>query len=332
VSAATVLVPEAELRQLVQLAMARAGVDSLTAEAIAHSIVSAERDGTPSHGLLRVTGYLASIKSGWVDASARMTVRDVAPGVVVVDANNGFSQGALVRGRGVALQKCQTSGVSILALHNAHHFGALWPDAEWFAEQGVLCMAFVNSRSRIVAPGAAQKVLGTNPMALAAPAQPHPIVWDQASSVMAHGDVILAAREGRHLDLGVAVDAQGHATIDPHAVLNGGGLLPFGAHKGFMIALLVEILAAAVTGSRFGFEDTSVNYPGAQTSNGGQLFILVDATKIAGPQFEQRLALLLEHLREAGSSRMPGDRRQANRVAARAEGIRVRQADLEQLR
>jgi delta1-piperideine-2-carboxylate reductase len=169
-------------------------------------------------------------------------------------------------------------------------------------------------------------------MALAVPALPRPIVWDQASSVVAHGDVILAAREGRELDLGVAVDAEGQATTDPDAVLNGGGLLPFGGHKGFMIALLVEIMAAAVTGSRFGFEDTSIDYPGAQTSNGGQLFILVDAEKIAGPQFKQRLGLLLENIREAGSSRMPGDRRHANRAMARAQGIQVREADLEQVR
>jgi delta1-piperideine-2-carboxylate reductase len=211
-----------------------------------------------------------------------------------------------------------------MAIRNSHHFGCLWADVEAFAEVGLVALTFVNSRSRIVAPGARTKVLGTNPMAFAAPRRSGPpLVWDQASSVMAHGDVLIAAREGRRLPPGCGVDRHGTPTNDPAAVIDGGALLPFAAHKGMLIAMLVEILAAAVTGGRFGFEDESMHYPGAQTSNAGQLIILLDPVRMGADDFEARIDSLLEAIMDAGTERLPGQRRFEQRRKAQESGISV---------
>jgi delta1-piperideine-2-carboxylate reductase len=251
-----------------------------------------------------------------------MTVSEPAPAVVRIDAGNGFAQGALARGRELAMHKARECGLCAISIHNSHHFGSLWPDVEPFAQAGLVALAFVHSRARIVAPGANRPVLGTNPMAFALPRKGHlPVVWDQASSVIAHGDVILAAEKGHTLPPGAGVDRHGQATCDPHAVLDQGALTPFAGHKGFLIALLVEALAAAMTGSRFGFEDTSARVPGAVTSNAGQFLLLIDPQRAGADDFSARIEQLLEALVSSGSTRLPGDRRHANRVRALEQGI-----------
>lgn len=329
----TTRLSEAELTRLVAGLLGAHGVEPLTADALARVIVAAERDGTLSHGLARLPGYLSSLKSGWVDGAARMTVTDKAAAVVHVDAANGFAQGALARAAELAIAKARAAGVCVVGIHDSHHFGSLWPDVEPFAERGLVCMAFVNSRSRIVAPGARRPVLGTNPVAFAFPRKDGaPIVWDLASSVMAHGDVILAAKHGHQLPAGAGVDRDAQPTQDPRKVLDGGALVPFAGHKGFAIALMAEVMVAGLTGSRFGFEDGSGQYPGAVTSNAGQTLVLIDPNRTGGGDFIGRVELLIGELREAGTERLPADRRYRNRAAAAAEGIAVDRAMLDLLK
>lgn len=331
--ATTTRLPETELRRLVAKLLGGHGVDELTADALSRVIVSAERDGTLSHGLARLPGYISSLKSGWVDGAARMTVTDKAAAVVHVDAANGFAQGALARAAELAIAKARSAGLCLVGIHDSHHFGSLWPDVEPFAERGLVCMAFVNSRSRIVAPGARRPVLGTNPVAFAFPRRDAPpVVWDLASSVMAHGDVILAARNGHKLPAGAGVDRDGRPTDDPQKVLDGGALVPFAGHKGFAIALMAEVMVAGLTGSRFGFEDESARYPGAVTSNAGQTLVLVDPNRTGGGDFIGRIEELIADLRGAGTERLPADRRYRNRAIAAAQGIAVAPAMLDLLR
>ncbi|CAN7494625.1 Ldh family oxidoreductase [Variovorax sp. LjRoot130] len=325
-------VSEAELVDLISRVLQRAGVIDSTAHAVALTVAAAERDGAHSHGVIRLEGYLGSISSGWVDGQAVVSVRDQAPSVVHADAANGFAQGALQAARSMLVSKARSQGIASLVISNSHHFGCLWPDVEPFAESGLVAMSFVNSRSRMVAPGAQRKVLGTNPMAFAAPrANLPPLVWDQASSVMAHGDVIIAAQKGVRLPPNTGVDRDGNATDDPTAVLDGGALLPFASHKGLLIALLVEVLAAGLTGSRFGFEDESASFPGAQTSNAGQLVIALDPLRMGASHFRERLDELLSVLLQAGTRRLPGQRRYEQRESSRREGIKLARGRYEEL-
>lgn len=319
-------VPEQELLRLVRELLQANGVEPLTADAVARTIVAAERDGTHSHGLARIPGYLSSLGSGWVDGGAQMTVEDRAPGVVFVDANNGFAQGAVARSRDLAIGKARRNGIAIVCIHDSHNFASLWPDLEPFARAGLLALGFVHSRSRIVAPGSRKPVLGTNPIAVAVPREgAPPIVWDMAASPMAHGDVILAAKSGKPLPPGVGVDRDGQPTTDAQAVLDGGAMLPYAGHKGFLAALLVEVMAAALTGSRFGFEDTSGRIPGAVTSNAGETILLVNPGSTTD-DFAARIELLVGALAEAGVDRLPADRRYANREKAAREGIAIPEA------
>ena len=322
----------AELQALLEKVFVQHGVSSANAGIVAATIVAAERDGSRSHGLQRLAGYLSSLKSGWVDGKAEPVVKEAAPGLLQVDACNGFAQIALAKASGRLRAMAERQGTAAMATANSHHFAALWPDVEPFAADGYIVISAIHSRARIVAWGGRRKVLGTNPMAFGCPRKGKPpIVWDQASSIMSQGDVLLASSAKKQLPPDVGVDATGKATTDPDAVLDGGALLPFGNAKGGSIAFMIEILSAALTGARFGFEDTSAQLKGALTSNAGQFLLLIDPKRIGGDQFVDRVELLIGHLLAAGTERMPGDHRYARRIVSDREGVQISDGDYNML-
>lgn len=119
------------------------------------------------------------------------------------------------------MEKARSAGIAVLAIHNSHHFAALWPDVEPFAEEGLVALSVVNSMTCVVPHGARKPLFGTNPIAFAAPCAGHaPIVFDMATSAIAHGDVQIAARKGEQLPEGMGVDRDGQPTCDPQAILD----------------------------------------------------------------------------------------------------------------
>jgi delta1-piperideine-2-carboxylate reductase len=318
------------LTGLVRDAFLNQGVSPGNAAIMAETVVFAERDGAAGHGLFRLPGYVSTLKSGWVDGTAEPQLELAQRASVVrVDARNGFAQPALRKSAEAAMSVAVETGVAIISIRGSHHFGALWLDVEPFARAGLVALAFVNSVARVVPFGGRKPVFGTNPMAFAAPrGLGDPLVFDQSSSAMAFGDVKLAAIGGRPLPEGAAVDAAGRPTTDAAAALAGGALLPFGNHKGSSIALMIELLAAGLTGGRFSFEVDFLQYPGAQTPCTGELVLLIDPQKTGGVDFASRAETLIARVHDGGQERMPGDRRYANRRAALQRGIPVEQAVL----
>jgi delta1-piperideine-2-carboxylate reductase len=319
---AVVRVPFAELQALLQAILQRHGCSAAVAAVLAHNCASAQRDGAHSHGVFRIPGYVSTLASGWVDGQVEPVVSDVATGYVRVDARGGFAQPALAAARALLVAKARAAGIAVLAIHNSHHFAALWPDVEPFAEEGLVALSVVNSMTCVVPHGARKPLFGTNPIAFAAPcAGLDPIVFDMATSAMAHGDVQIAARAGQCLPEGMGVDASGKPTTDPQAILEGGALLPFGGHKGSALSMMVELLAAALTGGHFSWEFDWSGHPGAKTPWTGQLLIVIDPSKAEGERFAQRSRELVAQMQAVGLSRMPGERRYREREVAGREGV-----------
>jgi delta1-piperideine-2-carboxylate reductase len=297
------------------------GCSDTVADALAANCASATRDGSKSHGLFRMAGYVSTLRSGWVDGRAEPVVEDVAPGFVRVDARNGFTLPAHAAARSLLEEKARQNGIAILAIRDSHHLGALYLDIEPYAQAGFVALSVINSMAVVVHPGGNKPVYGTNPVAFAAPrGEGAPLVFDMATSTMAHGDVRVAAREGRSVPEGVGVDAKGSPTTDPSAILEGGALLAFGGHKGTAIALMVELLCAALVGGQFSFEVDWSAYPGAQTPRTGQTIILIDPTRASAPlaPFADRVELLVQSILGSGDVRLPGEKRLACRRAAEA--------------
>jgi delta1-piperideine-2-carboxylate reductase len=321
-----------DLVALLERIFLRNGVSPNNASILAFNCASCERDGSHSHGIFRIPGYVSSLKSGWVDGAAVPEVEDCGPAYIRVNANNGFAQPALLSARELLVEKVRQNGVAVLALRGSHHFSALWPDVEPFADEGLVAISVVNSMTCVVPHGGKKALFGTNPIAFAAPREgAPPLVFDQASSAMANGDVQIAAREGRQLPPGMGVDKNGEPTTDPSAILNGGALLPFGGHKGNAIALMVEILAAALTGGNFSNEFDWSGHPGAQTPYTGQMFIVIDPERGGNSAFQHRVATICDLTLEAGQERLPGERRHLARSRAVKNGIPLNAANLKML-
>lgn len=308
--------PFEEVVALLKKILRKHGYSEAVSSILAANCAAAQRDGSTSHGVFRIPNYVSTIQSGYVSGTVEPRVEDVAPGFIRADSGNGFAQVALARARSLLEQKAKANGIAILAIRNSHHLGALYLDIEDFAEKGFIALAFVNSMAVVAPPEAHSPVYGTNPMAFAAPREgAAPLVFDQASSSMAHGDLQVARREGRRLPSGCAIDSKGIETTDPAQALEGGALLTFGGHKGASIALMVELLCAALVGADFSYEVDWSTTPGAKSARTGQTIILIDPnTGGAGlAPFPMRVNDLVSALRAAGQRRIPGDRRLARR-------------------
>jgi delta1-piperideine-2-carboxylate reductase len=301
-----------------------AGAAPWVAQILARNCAACERDGTHSHGVFRMAGYLATIKSGWVDARAEPVMEQVGPSFLRVDARNGFAQPAMSRAHQTAVEMLRETGLVVVAMRESHHFSALWPDVEPWAEQGCVALTLVTGGTIVMPFGTKGRLLGTNPIGFAAPVEGQPpLVFDFATARMSQGDVRLAEMAGRLLPPDTGLDRHGHATDDPSAVLAGGGILPFGGHKGAALSLMVEVLASAFTGGAFAHEMDWSTHPGAETPRTGQFLLVADPGRGQGAGFARRMAGLMDMLREAGASRLPGQHRHQLRAAAERDGIPV---------
>lgn len=307
-------------------------VPANAAQLLAQRIAMAERDGTLSHGLMRLPDYLASIRAGWVTPDAQPQVLPQPSPFVQVEGNNGFTQVAAEQAQPAMLERLRQYGIALVSIRNAHHIGALWTDLESYAERGLVAFNFVNSRPRMAIYGSSRKLLGTNACAFAFPDGNGGVLgWDQASSVMSLGEVKQHALRGQPLPKGVGLDSTGNATTDARAVLQGGTVLPFGAHKGAGIALMVEIMAAALTGANFGYEDQSAAYPGAASSNAGQTLLVIDPAFSSTTPFAARIKGLIAHLHTDAELRLPGERRQQQRLQHEQNGFTLSEANVAML-
>lgn len=325
-------IPFDELVGLLATIFRRHGCSDHVATLLAENMAGAERDGAHSHGVFRVAGNLGSLDSLWVDGKAVPVIEDVAPGVLRGDGRNGFALPVLAAACDALMARALANGIALLTIRNAHHFSAVWPDIEPFARDGFLALAMINSMSSVVPHGGHKKLYGTNPMGFAVPRSgKDPIVFDQASSGWSNGDVQIARREGRALPDGIGVDRDGKPTTDPNAVLEGGALLPFGGHKGSSVAMMMEIMGAALAGGDYSFEIDWSGHPGAATPHGGQTYILIDPRRGNTRDFAARIETLVEAIHDAGQDRLPGDRRYANRREAERLGVPISAEDLENL-
>ena len=303
-----------EIYSLAKNVMLANGCDTANAEALADIICRAERDGSHSHGLFRVPGYVKALKSGKVDGKAKPKIRHLTPAVIQVDGHGCFAPLAQAVGLPVLTEATAKIGIAALSLVGVHHFAALWPETEYLADRGfvgIACTAYMPS----VAPaGSNEALFGTNPLSFAWPRPGHnPVVYDMATASMAMGDVQIAARDGREVPLGTGLDANGQLTTDPAEIAKG-VLLPFGGYKGSAIAMMVELLAAGMTGEQFSFEARDTDNKDGGPPRGGEMIIGMSPAIIAGDGWQDHVEGFVQKLSNIDGVRMPGARRHKNHM------------------
>lgn len=314
-----------DLVSAIEAKLVAAGASPSVADVLATNCATCERDGTLSHGVFRVAGYLDSLTRGWADGAAEPNIDVVGPSYIRIDGRNGFAQPALAEAGPAIDQALDDTGVAVIALRNTHHFSALWPDLEAFARDGRVAMGMIASGKLAVVPeGATRPVFSTNPFGFATPvAGADPIVFDFSTSSMSHGDLQLLRAEGQEVPVGTGVDSTGADTTDPSAILDGGGIRPIGGHKGALLSFMIETLAAGLTGGAFTYEVDAEAPEGAHTFRTGQLFIVIDPERGGNDAYLARVREFVDMLRDAGMNRQPGDRRYANRAETAERGIPI---------
>lgn len=312
-----------EATDLVVACFEHNGCSPDVARATAQVIVAAEADGCPSHGLFRVPGYVASLRSGKVDGHAVPQVKQSAPSALTVDGQGGFAPPALAAARPAFIDLTRKTGIAALSLVNIYHFSALWTDLESICREGLCAMAFTNYLPFVAPAGGAKPLFGTNPMAFGWPrANGKPMIFDQASSVLARGEVMIAARDGHQMPPGVGIDAEGKPTTDPNEILKG-AMLTFGGYKGSAIALMVELLAGALIGEQFSFEAGLTDNKDGGPPRGGELIIALAPGLLGADHSEAHAEKLFAKIAEQPKARLPADRRYVNRDRTKQQGMTV---------
>ena len=313
----------AELTQLAARALKRAGASRATAQSTAQALVAAEMEGLSGHGLSRVALYAQHLRQGRVDGKAKARIARKTGATCLVDAAGGLAFPACALAVREAIKRAQRHGIAFAGVTNSHHFGAAAYHLAPVAQAGLVGLAFTNSPSAINAWGGKKAFFGTNPIAAVFPRKgADPVVVDLSLTEVVRGKIMLYAKEGKPIPLGWAVDKDGNPTTDPKAALTG-SLTAIGGVKGTALALMVEILAVALTGAAFSFENDSYFEPGGKPRI-GHAILAIDPEALAGADsYSSRLEALIAKMLGDSGVRLPGARRQQAARDARANGLAI---------
>jgi (2R)-3-sulfolactate dehydrogenase (NADP+) len=311
-----------EALELVQNAFVASGLNQQSAQSVARALVMAEAEGQVGHGFSRVGDYIAQMKSGKINAEATPFVVSRSPSYLHVSADNGFAYPALDFAVEQAVTMAETTGCVAIAVSQSNHCGTLASHVEKLAMQGMIGLMVANTPAAIAPWGGNKPLYGTNPIAFAAPrAVQDPLVIDLSLSVVARGKVMNAKKTGQTIPEGWALDKDGQSTTDPSAALDGGTMVPIGEAKGTALALMVEILAASLTGANTSADMPSFFAPSGPSANAGQFLIAIKPNDMGGPMM--RIEALLNDIAETPGARLPGVRRIEARNHALKEGLYV---------
>jgi LDH2 family malate/lactate/ureidoglycolate dehydrogenase len=228
------------------------GVPEMDARLVADSLVQADLWGHQSHGVLRASWYIERLRHGVMSpVTAVEAIRDKGC-LAVLDGKDGVGQVVAERAMRMAIAKARDFGIGAVAVRNSNHFGTLMYYTRMAAQEG--CIAFMTSNGgKAMAPwgGARNTIIGTNPWSIAAPGGAYPpLLLDMANTGVARGKIYLARKRREKIPLGWALDAYGAPTDDPDAAI-AGIILPMARHKGYAIAVLMDVLAGVLSGSAF---------------------------------------------------------------------------------
>ena len=302
-----------EIYDLAKAALLNHGTNEENAAAIANTVTTAERDGSLSHGLFRIPGYITGLKSKKVDGNAKPDVEEVTPIIFRCDAKGGYAPLAHQYCLPPLIAAAKKFGIAAVAIQRSHHFAALWPEVEQISEAGLVGLTSVSYLPWVAPAGGSTPFFGTNPLGFAWPrAGKAPVVIDMATASMAMGEVMIAARDGHEVPLGTGLSASGELTTDAAEIVKG-VLLPFGGHKGSAIALMVELLSGPLIGETFSYETQKNDNVDEGPARGGQFILAISPDILSGKDHNDQCEGFFTKYGEIEGTRLPGSRRHKNR-------------------
>ena len=319
----------AEIEDLAFRALIVAGTSEASARALAVATAATEADGIASHGLAYIPIYCEHVQCGKVDGQAVPTLDQPRPAALVADAATGFPHSAIDAGFDRLVPLAREQGVAALAIRNSYNCGVLGLHTARLARAGLVALGFTNAPASIAPSGGSTPVVGTNPFSLAVPGEggEPAILIDQSASTIAKSEVMKHAREGKPIPEGWALDADGKPTTDAEVGLKG-SMAPSGGYKGVGVALLVETMAAALSGATLGIHASPFSGTKGGPPKTGQLFLAIDPDATSGGAFSARMSDLIAAFDAQPDARLPGVGRGAARAKAAEHGVPVSNAIL----
>jgi len=299
------------------------------ARVTAKRLVDADLRGRTGHGLIRLLPYVERIQAGGLNVRPAITVRHETPVSALIDGDNGLGQAVMTRATELAIDKATESGLSWVGTVHSNHAGAAGLYAELAADAGLIGIYLAVANANGMPPwGGTNPVLGTNPLAIAVPAEPNPFVLDIATTAVSHGTIKVAARDGQQMPEGWVVDPEGNPITDP-ARASEGFLVPMGGYKGSGLTIAIGLLAGVLNGAAFGTDVVDHRRDKVTPTNTGQTIMV-----LRPDLFRARADVLgaltkdLDMLRDSGSRddgrvRIPGDGAARTRADNKRDGIPV---------
>jgi LDH2 family malate/lactate/ureidoglycolate dehydrogenase len=331
-------IDEARLLPLATRALTRGGMRAEEAADAARILVLADLFGLRTHGISRIPQYLDRVRLGGIDPQAVVQVERVAAALAIVHGRNGIGPLVGMRGLDAALEGARLAGIGAAMVRGSNHFGPIMPYAFLGAEEGFATIIASNATTTIAPWGGRDTRLGNNPLGIGVPNPGgDPVILDMALSVAARAKIREHAARGEPMPEGWATDAEGRPTTDAAAALKG-FLLPVGGHKGYGLAVMVDLLAGLLSGAAYLTHVRAWDRDPGAAQDLGHVFIALDVSKLGdATAMTARMAdfaAIIHATPPADPARpvmLPGEREMQSLHRARREGVRVAAADLRRL-
>jgi ureidoglycolate dehydrogenase (NAD+) len=312
------LVPHERLTAFAAACLQRLGLESADAELVAETLVAANLRGVDSHGVVRLPHYATRLRNGTVKPRPNITARRTAASAALVEGDAGMGQLVAVRAMQEAISLARETGVGAVVARNSSHCGACAYFVEMAVKEKMIGVALTHTDSIMVPPGMKRIFLGSNPIAFGAPGAREPVIIDMSTTHVAWGKVLVARQEGRPIPPDWGVDKDGKPSTDPQQVV---GLAPTGGHKGYALAMMIEILCAQLAGVPFGRHVTKMYGELDKPRNLGHFMLALDVARFTDrKEFGDGIVRFLDEIRGEGAL-APGDPERRSAEQRRREGI-----------
>jgi len=264
-----------DLKPFIVRLFVTAGQTEKAATRVVDALIEADFSGRGSHGILQADGYIGRLMSGAMSAGDQTKIISESGGAIVLDAQGIEGHLAAEDAMAIGIDRARRQGIAAVAVRNGFHFGVAGRYVRLAAEQGCVALVMCNTRPVMAAPGGAERLVGTNPLAIGMPTNDTPFVFDMATSTGSYGRIRQARAAGRPIPGDWALDATGQPTTDAAAAMDG-FLLPAGGAKGFGLALAIDMLSGMLADGGWGPGLGTLDDAASLASNGSYLFIVID--------------------------------------------------------
>jgi LDH2 family malate/lactate/ureidoglycolate dehydrogenase len=324
-------VKESKLNVFCVSALKKVGVHPKDAKIAAKILVTNDMRGTNSHGTIALRGYVKQILGGGMNLKAEIKIIREGPAWALIDGGAGLGMVTAYKAMKIAIIKAKNSGIGMVNVKNSMHFSAAGYYAMMCTKENMIGIAMSNADPTVAVTGSIRRVIGNNPFACAIPvAKESAICLDIAMSTVAGGKINLAEKAGKKIPEGWLLDRDGNPTTDPSEFAKGGALLPFGSYKGYGLAVIVESLAAVLSGAAVTRELNNWTTDLSKPCKTGHIFLAIDIDKIIPIKtFKNRMNDLISEIKSAPKAKgvnciyLPGEIELKKEKKAKVCGIEL---------